>query len=464
MPPRDPSRAAHGAVLKCGCPAAEGVRPRPEADGTVQPAVEGAHGPIDRYELALAAGGVFLLITAWLLPAGRRRSVSLPSIVVGFAALASWLPLGLPEVRIDEERDVVERLTEATVVVSLMGAGLRLDRPVGWRRWASTWRLLGLAMPLTIAAVALLGVVVVGLPLASALLLGAALAPTDPVLASDVQVGEPTLGPDPEAGPEEDEVRFALTSEAGLNDGLAFPFVYGAIALAASGGGAGWIPGWVAVDVVVRLGVGVAVGVLAGKLLAAVLFRPPLRLPPLAESATGFVVVGATFFAYGIAAAGPWLRVRGRLRGRHRAAVVRSRSRVPRGAAHVRRGGRTAAEPRCPGALRWPARVRGARCAQLAGGGAGRADGGGGPPAHRMVLARREQARRGRTNGGGRVRHPWRGFALLPDVRARARTTRPRRRAVGTVSCTIVLSLLVHGFAATAVMRHLDRRAGRKVT
>ena len=118
-----------------------------------------------------------------------------------------------------------------------MGAGLGLDRPVGWRRWAVTWRLLGIVMPLSIAAAALLGSWLLGLAPAAALLLGAALAPTDPVLAGEVQVGEPATEPvegeDLERA--EDEVRFGLTSEAGLNDGLAFPFVYAAIALAEQG-------------------------------------------------------------------------------------------------------------------------------------------------------------------------------------------------------------------------------------
>ena len=96
---------------------------------------------------------------------------------------------------------------------------------MGWRSWALTWRLLGLAMPLSILGIALVGQWLLGLGPAAALLLGAALAPTDPVLAADVQVGPPRAG-------EEDEVRFTLTAEAGLNDGLAFPFVNLAIALA----------------------------------------------------------------------------------------------------------------------------------------------------------------------------------------------------------------------------------------
>lgn len=106
------------------------------------------------------------------------------------------------------------------------GAGLKLDRRIGWRSWEVTWRLLGIAMPLTIVGIGGLAWFLLGIPAASALLIGAALAPTDPVLASDVQVGPPRAG-------EEDDVRFSLTSEAGLNDGLSFPFVYLAIATAA---------------------------------------------------------------------------------------------------------------------------------------------------------------------------------------------------------------------------------------
>ena len=119
-----------------------------------------------------------------------------------------------------------------------MGVGLALDRPLelrnreSWSRWAPTWRLLAIGMPVTIAAVALLGSALDLAP-AAALLLGAAMAPTDPVLASDVQVAGPQTG-DHEVD-ESDELRFTLTSEAGFNDGLAFPFVYAAILLATEG-------------------------------------------------------------------------------------------------------------------------------------------------------------------------------------------------------------------------------------
>ena len=109
-----------------------------------------------------------------------------------------------------------------------------------WRAWSPAWRLLGIAMPLTIGAVALLAWGPLGVAAPAALLLGAALSPTDPVLASDVQVEGPTLEGEADEIDEEDEVRFALTSEAGLNDGLAFPFVYAAIFLASVGPVSQW--------------------------------------------------------------------------------------------------------------------------------------------------------------------------------------------------------------------------------
>src|SRR5215207_4488727 len=117
---------------------------------------------------------------------------------------------------------LTERLTEFVVIIALMSAGLKLDRPLAFATSGLTWRLLAVAMPLTIVALALLGYALLGLSAAAAMLLGASLAPTDPVLASDVQVGPPGKGL-------EDEVRFTLTAEAGLNDGLAFPFTPGMV-------------------------------------------------------------------------------------------------------------------------------------------------------------------------------------------------------------------------------------------
>ena len=252
----------------------------------------------------MALAGAAALAAAWLPQVLKGRPMSVPIVLVGLGVGVFLLPFDLPAPDPLEQSDLVERLTELGVIVALMGAGLKLDRPIGWRSWATTWRLLAIAMPLTIVAVAVVGWAVAGLVPASALLLGAALAPTDPVLASDVQVGEPTVAdePDQEEPPEEDEVRFALTSEAGLNDALAFPFTYLAILVAKEGTNpAKWLVEWLALDVAVRIGVGLVVGVLLGKLLGKILFHGTNGRQGLAAAAEGFMVLGATLLAYGLA-------------------------------------------------------------------------------------------------------------------------------------------------------------------
>jgi len=185
---------------------------------------------VDLLDLTYALVGVGALLAALLPRLLANRPLSMPIVFLALGMAVFALAPALPSPDPIRYPDVAERLTEVGVIIALMGAGLKLDRKIGWKSWSSTWRLLALAMPLTIAATALLGWWWLGLAPAAALLLGSALAPTDPVLAADVQVGEP--GGDEDG---EDEVRFALTSEAGLNDALAFPFVYAAIHLAAAG-------------------------------------------------------------------------------------------------------------------------------------------------------------------------------------------------------------------------------------
>lgn len=254
---------------------------------------------IDRYELMLAVVGLAALVAAWVPAYTARRPLSLPVVLVAFGALLFVIPLGFGEPDPRAHLRLTERLTEFGVIVALMGVGLKIDRPFNWRTWSTTWRMLAVAMPMTIALTATFGAIVGGFPVVTALLLGAVLAPTDPVLASDVQVGEPTLDREIVPGAEE-EVRFTLTSEGGLNDALAFPFVYAAIRVAENGWSPeGWLTGWIAWDLVGRTAIGVSVGWLVGRLLGVVSFRPPGRLSALAETPQGFVAVSATLLAYG---------------------------------------------------------------------------------------------------------------------------------------------------------------------
>ncbi|UXI82730.1 cation:proton antiporter, partial [Streptomyces vinaceusdrappus] len=167
--------------------------------------------------------GAGALLAAVLPRVVAGRPLSLPLVFLGGGIGVYLLPLPLPVIDPVDDRLMAEHITEICVIIALMGAGLALNRPVGWRRWAATWRLLGVTMPLTVVLTALTAWWLLDWPPAAALLLAAVLAPTDPVLASEVRVGEPS-----EDEHDEDDVRFSLTSEAGLNDGLAFPLTYAA--------------------------------------------------------------------------------------------------------------------------------------------------------------------------------------------------------------------------------------------
>lgn len=244
-----------------------------------------------------AVAGVAMFLAALLPRLIQRAPISLPMIFLATGIiLFSWLDW-LPSPDPMANGSVVEHVTEACVIISLMGAGLALDRPVGWRRWISTWRLLGITMPLTMLGVGFLGGWLLGLSAGGAVLLAAVLAPTDPVLASEVQVGEPDA-----VEKTEDETRFALTSEAGLNDSLAFPFTYAAIAIATVGlAPSGWLGGWLAVDVLWRLVAGILVGLGIGWALRRLFFCAPSKRFRLAERGEGFVALASTFAAYGVA-------------------------------------------------------------------------------------------------------------------------------------------------------------------
>jgi NhaP-type Na+/H+ or K+/H+ antiporter len=246
---------------------------------------------LDPYVLVLYLGGLALLGSAVLPRLLADAPLAYPPLYVGAAwAVVAVVPqLTAPDPL--EGLELVEHLTELGVIVSLMGAGLRIDRPFGWRAWSTTWRLLAITMPLSIGLSALLGWWALGFAPATALLLGAVLAPTDPVLASDVQVAPPRKSE------RRHEVRFGLTSEAGFNDALAFPFTNAAIALAAAGGGLGWVGGWLAVDVAYKLVVGLVGGLVIGRLFAILAFRGE-EASKLANHREGFVALSATLVAY----------------------------------------------------------------------------------------------------------------------------------------------------------------------
>jgi NhaP-type Na+/H+ or K+/H+ antiporter len=225
----------------------------------------------DVYALGLLFAGVVLF--AATLSLSRQQEYAFTSAIV-YLALGAVASLGLQGLGIDllhplDNAKLIERVAEFAVIVALFASGLRLDRELSWRRWGSTVRLIAIVMPLTIGAITLFGTTVMGLSLGAALILGAVLAPTDPVLAGSVQVGPP-------GEPDESEPRFALTSEAGLNDGLAFPFVMLGLFIAAEGGSS-WVGEWLVADVLYAICVGAVLGAAVGYGLAALAAQMRLR-------------------------------------------------------------------------------------------------------------------------------------------------------------------------------------------
>jgi sodium/hydrogen antiporter len=252
---------------------------------------------LDGDSLYLVAG-IALLAGAVLPRLLADYAVSAPMAFVGAGLL---LGVVVDASRIDPVTHYAyaEHLAEITVIVALMGVGLAIDRPISLRGWRVTWRLLVVGMPLCIAAVTGAGLLA-GLAPATALLLGAVLAPTDPVLASDVQVGAPSTG-DEATDDEQDEVRFALTSEAGLNDGLAFPFVSAAVLLAVHDGAGPWLGPWLGWDLVGKVALGVLVGYAAGRLLGLMSFTAPVPELRLADYGEPMLALAMTVGVYGLA-------------------------------------------------------------------------------------------------------------------------------------------------------------------
>lgn len=213
------------------------------------------------------------------------------TIYLGIGLLLGPLVLGLFSVDLVGEAKVLEVVAEIAVLISLFSAGIKMPVPFTWSRWMPAIRLAWLAMALSVLLISGFGVLVLGLPLGAAILLGAILAPTDPVLATDVQVRH--------AG-DDDPLRFTLTCEAGLNDGSAFPFVMlglGLLGLHEIGEGGSR---WLLVDVVWATGGGIGIGVACGALLAflSAMLRKRIAKHEVLDDLLGLGLIGV---AYGLA-------------------------------------------------------------------------------------------------------------------------------------------------------------------
>ncbi len=206
--------------------------------------------------------GVLLVVVTLTGTLTKRLPVTLTMLYLAAGLVLGPLGFGVADVDAIGQVGLLELLSELAVIVSLFTAGLKLRCPFPDKRWGVPLRLAFVSMALTVGFVAFAGSQFLGISLGAAVLLGAILAPTDPVLASDVQL---------ESAGDQDKLRFGITGEAGFNDGTAFPFVMLGLGLLGLHelGTAGWK--WLLVDVIWAvfggLAIGGLLGTLAGKLV-----------------------------------------------------------------------------------------------------------------------------------------------------------------------------------------------------
>jgi len=242
----------------------------------------------------LFVGGVlFIGIAALSHQHDRPYSASVFYLLLGAVASLGLGWLGVARLDPIADAVVLEHVTEVALVIAVFGAGLAVER-VGRRSKQVIGALLLGVMPLTIAAIAAFGMVAMGLSLAAGLLLGAVIAPTDPVLAGDLGLGPP-------GGATQGEPRLSLHTEAGINDGLASPFVLAGL-FVATRGGTGWLTEWVLTDVLYAVGAAVVIGVAGGWLIAAAVTRLRAR-ELLAPDLDGFFAPATALVVYGAAQA-----------------------------------------------------------------------------------------------------------------------------------------------------------------
>ena len=247
--------------------------------------------------------GVLLLSLAFLTPLLRPLPLSISTVYLAVGVVLGPYMLGMLSWDIIADAALFEHVTEIAVIVSLFTVGLNMRRSLTDRSWLLPMRLATVTMVLTIAAVAAVGVLALDLSIGAAVLLGALLAPTDPVLASDVQMQDAT---------DQDTLRSSVSGEAGLNDGSAFPFVMLGLGLLGlhpaepSGlfglweAGSWSVPLWLLWDVAWAVVAGLGIGALGGFVVGRMAMALHRRFPE-SFSLHEFLVLGLIALAYGAA-------------------------------------------------------------------------------------------------------------------------------------------------------------------
>jgi sodium/hydrogen antiporter len=243
---------------------------------------------VDTYLLDLLVIGLLLLSvtlgSGWI----TRSPFSFALIYLIVGIILS--PYGFNLIQIRPGAQFLEKLTELVVLISLFSCGLKVNRPFSLYAWGSTIRLIGFLMPFSIFALAAIGYWGLGLSWGEAVLMGAILSPTDPVLASDIQINDLE---------DQDGLRFGLTTEGGLNDALAFPFVYFGLHWIEDNRWQDWFVRWVGADLVWAIAAGILTGI--GVASAVVWFdRHIQKYKPVNEAMDNFVALSLILITYAL--------------------------------------------------------------------------------------------------------------------------------------------------------------------
>jgi len=249
------------------------------------------------FPIWIALAGALLLVMAFSATYFRHLPITSSAIYLGVGLLLGPVGFGAIAVDFSTKSTVIEHLTEIAVIISLFVGGLNLRLPLKAPEWRAVYRLAGPLMVATIGGVAVLAHYLLGFPWAAAFLLGAILAPTDPVLAGMVTVNDSS---------DHDRMRYGLSGEAGFNDGAAFPFVIFSLLWLEHGHVGGWVAGWAMWRLVWAVPAGLLCGYLLGKGLSHVAIHLRTRNPGIG-SPGDFLALALIAISYTAAEAiGSW--------------------------------------------------------------------------------------------------------------------------------------------------------------
>jgi sodium/hydrogen antiporter len=229
----------------------------------------------------LLFGGLLAVVAALSgVMKGTVLSASVLSVALGIGLAATGV------VHVDAHDEAIVELVELALVLTLFSDGMFVERELLARHWSPVARALAIAMPITLALLALAAKLLFpDLSWAEAFLLGAVLSATDPVVTSAVVSSK--LVPE--------SVRHTLNLESGLNDGLALPFVLFFLVLATPGGDAATEAAKLVGQAAVGGVIGFGLGALAGRL------HPRLPGGGLTARYEGIYAIGFALFAFGLA-------------------------------------------------------------------------------------------------------------------------------------------------------------------